>query len=94
MEFGERLALARDRAHMTQYQLALAANTRPETISRYEGGRVTPSMEAVERLAAATGCDLTWLITGAGDPGLPVDDAAPDANDPDPELAHADATDA
>ena len=65
---------------MSQFELAAQISMRPETVSRYETGRVQLGADVCARIAAATGCDLTWLITGAGDPGLPADDAAPDAD--------------
>ena len=78
--FGERIRRARHAASLSQYELAQAISMRPETVSAYERGVNLPLGTTCAAIAAATGCDLTWLITGAGDPSLPAVDAAPDAD--------------
>jgi transcriptional regulator with XRE-family HTH domain len=49
---------ARVRAGLTQEQLARRMKTTQSAIARLEGGRVRPSTQTLERLAAATGTRL------------------------------------
>jgi DNA-binding XRE family transcriptional regulator len=50
--FAERVHRLRDEADLTQYDLAKAADIRPETVSRIENGKVTdPAVSIVIRLA-------------------------------------------
>jgi len=50
---------ARRRAGLTQAELARLAGTSQATISAYEHGRKSPSVETLARLLAATGTRLT-----------------------------------
>jgi transcriptional regulator with XRE-family HTH domain len=49
---------ARVRAGLTQEQLAQRMDTTQSVIARLESGRVRPSTQTLERLAAATGTRL------------------------------------
>jgi transcriptional regulator with XRE-family HTH domain len=49
---------ARNRAGLTQQELARKMRTTQPVIARLESGRVRPSMRTLERLAAATGLRL------------------------------------
>ena len=49
---------ARNRAGLTQKQLARKMGTTQPVVARLESGRVRPSMRTLERLAAATGSRL------------------------------------
>lgn len=49
---------ARTAAGLTQEQLAARMRTTQSVIARLEGGRVRPSTQTLERLAAATGTRL------------------------------------
>jgi ribosome-binding protein aMBF1 (putative translation factor) len=49
---------ARNRAGLTQQELARRMRTTQPVIARLESGRVRPSMRTLERLAAATGSRL------------------------------------
>jgi transcriptional regulator with XRE-family HTH domain len=49
---------ARVRAGLTQEQLAERMNTSQSVIARLESGRVKPSTQTLQRLAAATGTRL------------------------------------
>ncbi len=51
------LRILRTERGLTQKALAQKAHVHPVDLSRYEGGRVTPSGPALQRLAAALGCD-------------------------------------
>ena len=47
---------------MTQAALAKAANVHRITIAKYESGKVDPTLESAERIAAALGCTVNDLI--------------------------------
>ena len=49
---------ARNRAGLTQQELARKMRTTQPVVARLESGRVRPSMRTLERLAAATGSRL------------------------------------
>lgn len=49
---------ARNRAGLTQQELAQKMGTTQPAVARLESGRVRPSMRTLERLAAATGSRL------------------------------------
>ena len=49
---------ARNRAGLTQEELARKMGTTQPTVARMEGGRTLPSMRTLERLATATGSRL------------------------------------
>jgi transcriptional regulator with XRE-family HTH domain len=52
------LRTARDRAGLTQAELAARAGTSQATLSAYEHGRKQPSVRTLDRLLAATGARL------------------------------------
>lgn len=55
---------ARDARGLTQRQLgALVNDMDGMTVSRWERGRVTPSLENMTALANALGVDVAWLYT-------------------------------
>ncbi len=49
---------ARNRAGLTQTELALKMGTTQPAVARMEGGRVQPSLRTLQRLAQATGSRL------------------------------------
>ena len=49
--------ILRERAQMTQEELARAAGTSQPAIAAYEAGRKSPTLRTVERLATAAGLD-------------------------------------
>ena len=53
-----KIKAARQRAGMTQAQLAAELGTHQSAIARIEAGRHTPSIHMLERIAAALGCEL------------------------------------
>jgi transcriptional regulator with XRE-family HTH domain len=68
---GQRLHDLRDAAGLTQFELAVRAGVRPETISRIESGKTTdPPVRVVTGLASALGCTVDYLL-GNGDPADP-----------------------
>jgi transcriptional regulator with XRE-family HTH domain len=50
---------ARNRAGLTQIELARKMGTTQPAVARMEGGRVQPSLRTLQRLAEATGSKLT-----------------------------------
>ncbi|MCB9779449.1 MAG: helix-turn-helix transcriptional regulator [Alphaproteobacteria bacterium] len=52
---GARVRELRTARHLTQAQLAEAADLAPHTLSRIERGQQGPSLEAIERLSSALG---------------------------------------
>lgn len=60
-EFGRRLRAARERAHLTQQDLADATGTDWRQIQRYDSGKVLPRADRIPALAAALGVEPTYL---------------------------------
>jgi len=56
---------ARERAHLTQAELAARAGTSQPAISRYEAATASPSVETLDRLLASMGARLELSITPA-----------------------------
>ena len=54
-DLARELIAARDRAGLTQAELAERMNTTQSTIARLESGRALPSMRTLARFAEATG---------------------------------------
>jgi len=50
---------ARNRAGLTQMELARKMGTTQPVVARMEGGRIQPSLRTLQRLAQATGSRLT-----------------------------------
>jgi transcriptional regulator with XRE-family HTH domain len=50
---------ARNRAGLTQMELARKMGTTQPVVARMEGGRIQPSLRTLQRLAEATGSKLT-----------------------------------
>ena len=62
---GHRLREARQRAVMTQAELAAAAGVGLNTVNRLENDAIdNPRPGTVRRLAAALGVDPAWLLFG------------------------------
>lgn len=59
---ADELARLRQRAHMTQNQLAEALGSHREIVCRTESGRHTPSIELCARQAAACGGSLADVL--------------------------------
>lgn len=55
---ADALVRARAAANLTQAELALRMKTSQSYIAKLESGRVSPSMKALQRYAAATGATL------------------------------------
>ena len=64
MTFGERLRSAREKAHLTQAELAGEVGIAQPQISRWEAGRTPMAGDDLVRVARALGVSLDWLIGG------------------------------
>ena len=58
MELAWTLVEARNRAKMTQSEVAKKMGTTQSAIARIESGRASPTMETVRRYFWATGCEF------------------------------------
>ncbi len=58
---GERIRRARRDAGLSQDELAQKMGVTKCCISKYEQGRVTSSIRAIEKIAACCGCSPTYL---------------------------------
>ncbi|MHB1472590.1 MAG: helix-turn-helix domain-containing protein [Dermatophilaceae bacterium] len=58
MSTAELLTRARREAHLTQSELAIRARTSRPTLSAYEHGRTSPTLDTAARLLAAAGQEL------------------------------------
>jgi transcriptional regulator with XRE-family HTH domain len=62
MPLGPRIREARKEAGWSQAELAEKVSTDPGRISRYESGRITPSADALVRLAEALNISIDYLL--------------------------------
>jgi predicted nucleotidyltransferase len=65
MDVASLIRGARERAHLTQAELAARAGTSQPAISRYEAGASSPSVETLDRLLASMGAKLDLSVTEA-----------------------------
>lgn len=63
-DFGERVAVARKKAGMTQGELAKKTGYSKNTICRLEKSHSGADVDQVNKIGAALGCDIVWLISG------------------------------
>jgi len=61
---GRRLRRLRERAGLTQEQLAEVGKLQPESVSRIETGAVSPGLSSLRRLARALDVPLGDLVDG------------------------------
>ena len=62
---GRRLRAHRQRAGLSQFQLAIAAGCRPAKLSVYELNKTTPELATAARLAQALGIKVDDLLEPA-----------------------------
>lgn len=70
--FGERLELYAKSRYKTAKALGEALGITSNTLSRYITGKVNPSLEFFEKLAAI-GANVDWLVYGRGEMDAPTD---------------------
>jgi transcriptional regulator with XRE-family HTH domain len=65
VEASSLIRTARERAHLTQAELAARAGTSQPAVYRYEAATASPSVEALDRLLASMGARLELSVTPA-----------------------------
>lgn len=81
---AELISVARDRARLTQDELAKLAGTSRPTVSAYESGAKDPRADTLDRILEATGHRLvsrarpTWTVVGSGRKSAFVPSALPE----------------
>lgn len=61
---GVRIKDARQKAGLSQEELARTIETTKSTISKYEKGLRQPRLEQLQAIADALGVDINWLVNG------------------------------
>ena len=64
--FGDRLATARERAGLSQTDLAHKLGVKESTLIAWEEDRKEPRANRLSTLAGMLGISLSWLLTGEG----------------------------
>lgn len=67
-ELGARLKYLRTDKGLTQADVVAATNVKQPSIVRYESGTRTPDAYFIMKYAEMLECNLTWLISGEGQP--------------------------
>ena len=81
MTLREKLIVLRDRAGLSQMELAERLGVSRQAVSRWESGDTTPTMDKQKTLARIYGVSLDWLCSDAADRELP-EAAKPEADRP------------
>ena len=81
MTLREKLIVLRDRAGLSQMELAERLGVSRQAVSRWESGDTTPTMDKLKTLARIYGVSLDWLCSDAADRELP-EAAKPEADRP------------
>lgn len=75
--FKERLVARRHRLNFGQKELAEKAGVAPRSIAAWESGESEPSLDSLDKLAAALETTIAWLVGDVpADEGLSLRDAA------------------
>ena len=64
---GRALAAERRSAGLSQQQVAERIGVEPETLSRMESGKISPTLQRLRQLAGVYGCSLEALVGRASD---------------------------
>lgn len=80
MTIGQRVRMAREKRCMSQRRLGAAAGMSETYVFQLEGGKdgrseliKSPTLETLEKLAAALDVPVEWLAFGHGSPGWAPD---------------------
>jgi len=73
---GERIGVARDRAGLSEAELATHLAVQRQTIDSWEGDGAEPRANKLMMLAGILGVTPAWLLSGAGDGVSSPDEAA------------------
>ena len=79
MTLREKLIVLRDRAGLSQMELADRLGVSRQAVSRWESGDTTPTMDKLKSLAKIYGVSLDWLFGDTAD-GEPPEAAKPEAD--------------
>ena len=79
MTLREKLIVSRDRAGLSQMELANQLGVSRQAVSRWESGDTTPSVDKLKALAKLYGVSLDWLFGDTAD-GEPPEAAKPEAD--------------
>ena len=79
MTLREKLIVLRDRAGLSQMELADRLGVSRQAVSRWESGDTTPSVDKLKTLAKIYGVSLDWLCSDTAD-GEPPEAAKPEAD--------------
>lgn len=69
---GTRLRELRQKQHMTQEQLAERAGLHPTYVAKIEAGLRLPSLDALDRLAAAVNVPMARIVEAMDEPAGPL----------------------
>ncbi len=81
MTLREKLIVSRNKAGLSQMELAERLGVSRQAVSRWESGDTTPTMDKLKTLAKIYGVSLDWLCSDAADRELP-EAAKPEADRP------------
>ena len=87
MTLREKLIVSRNKAGLSQMELADRLDVSGQAVSRWESGDTTPSVDKLKTLARIYGVSLDWLCSDTADRELP-EAAKPEADRP-PDYAPA-----
>lgn len=71
MTLREKLIVSRDRAGLSQMELADRLGVSRQAVSRWESGDTTPTMDKLKTLAKIYGVSLDWLCSDTADRAPP-----------------------
>ena len=80
MTLREKLIVSRNKAGLSQMELANQLGVSRQAVSRWESGDTTPTMDKLKALAKIYGVSLDWLCSDAADRELP-EAAKPEARE-------------
>ena len=81
MTLREKLIVSRNKAGLSQMELADRLGVSRQAVSRWESGDTTPTMDKLKTLAKLYGVSLDWLCSDAAD-REPPEVAKPEADRP------------
>ena len=81
MTLREKLIVSRNKAGLSQMELANQLGVSRQAVSRWESGDTTPTMDKLKTLARIYGVSLDWLCSDAAD-CKPPEAAKPEADRP------------
>ena len=81
MTLREKLIVSRNKAGLSQMELAERLGVSRQAVSRWESGDTTPTMDKLKTLAKIYGVSLDWLCSDAAD-REPPEAAKPEADRP------------